>query len=495
MASFIERYHELTKYDPQTIDRLGSVRWTEQPSPYKEIAGQESIDLKPYLGFLRDTDPARWIELGLRPGGDPDLAMLARISWFAAGINAMIPALGRPVYLRATPSAGGLYPTELYWAVWDLPGIEPGLYLFHPLQMALVPVWRGDFRRDVASIFGHHPSVEPSRAVAIATTLFARGAWRYKERAYRRMLLDAGHLLGNLAEAAVAEGLDAVPLSGFVDASLSDLLFLDPEEEVPLYGVAIGGALPPGNGGSARSPRPPDDLLRVPEGVPFQLHAHRLGAIAELPLERLPQEPCAAPLRPGLDYQPLPEPGGLVVDFHPISARRRSCRAYRRGRVPVELFAEVLRWAWKPLIGRPSLGTQDRWLDTWIAVHAVEGLEDGVWHYDPAGHALARVRSGLFRAECASICLGQELGSESVATFFHTSPLAKAVEACGERVYRALCLDAGHIGQRLNLAAAAAGLGFSGIGGYFDDLANELLELPRSEAVLYVSTLGLPAAE
>ena len=60
-------------------------------------------------------------------------------------------------------------------------------------------------------------------------------------------------------------------------------------------------------------------------------------------------------------------------------------------------------------------------------------------------------------------------------------------------MYRYLHLDAGHLGQRLNLAAIRLDLGVSGIAGFFDDRVNEVLGIPDDEAVLYITTLGRPA--
>ncbi|MEL7523030.1 MAG: nitroreductase family protein, partial [Cyanobacteria bacterium J06553_1] len=56
-----------------------------------------------------------------------------------------------------------------------------------------------------------------------------------------------------------------------------------------------------------------------------------------------------------------------------------------------------------------------------------------------------------------------------------------------------LHMDAGHLGQRLNLAATRRNLGVSGIAGFFDDQVNELLSIPAEEAVLYVTTVGQKA--
>jgi nitroreductase len=53
-------------------------------------------------------------------------------------------------------------------------------------------------------------------------------------------------------------------------------------------------------------------------------------------------------------------------------------------------------------------------------------------------------------------------------------------------------MDAGHLGQRINVAAVKLGLGASGIGGFFDDQVNQVLGIPEDEAVLYITTLGRP---
>ncbi|GAB1542891.1 hypothetical protein NUACC21_55650 [Scytonema sp. NUACC21] len=88
--------------------------------------------------------------------------------------------------------------------------------------------------------------------------------------------------------------------------------------------------------------------------------------------------------------------------------------------------------------------------------------------------------------------MGQDLGRDAAAVVFHTSDLKSSVAQYGDRVYRYLHMDAGHLGQRLNLGAIHLGLGVSGIGGFFDDNVNEVLGIPADEAVLYVTTLGRP---
>jgi SagB-type dehydrogenase family enzyme len=105
---------------------------------------------------------------------------------------------------------------------------------------------------------------------------------------------------------------------------------------------------------------------------------------------------------------------------------------------------------------------------------------------------LRQVRFKNFRREVHFLCLGQELGRDAGAVLFHTADLNMGITQYGDRVYRYLHLDAGHLGQRLNLAAIGLNLGVSGIGGFFDDQVNEVLGIPEDEAVLYITTLGKP---
>jgi SagB-type dehydrogenase family enzyme len=123
-------------------------------------------------------------------------------------------------------------------------------------------------------------------------------------------------------------------------------------------------------------------------------------------------------------------------------------------------------------------------------VSGVSGLEEGCYYYAPQAQELRQIRFKNFRRELHYLCLGQDLGRDAAAVVFHTADLRAAIERFGDRAYRYLHLDAGHLGQRLNLAAAHLGLGVSGIAGFFDDQVNQVLSIPDDEAVLYITTLG-----
>jgi SagB-type dehydrogenase family enzyme len=148
------------------------------------------------------------------------------------------PAIG-PQF-RAVPSGGGLYPLELFAFAWRVDELQPGLYHFDPLRRVLEIVRVGDLTAELASatIF---PDPATSCAVFLAVTaVFWRTRFKYGLRGYRFALLEAGHLVQNALLAATAFGLAAVPLAGFFDARMDELLGVDGVEESTLYAVALG---------------------------------------------------------------------------------------------------------------------------------------------------------------------------------------------------------------------------------------------------------------
>lgn len=508
MPSFTARYHELTKYRPETIDRLGGVRWDEQPEPFKDVPEGRHIDLVPHLkaifaaeGAVDGDNPVA----GNVPGPSSAagfsagiLPALARLAHGTLGLTARLSGGGNDVFLRAAPSAGGLYPTELYFAVRAFPGLPAGVYHYHARRSALVPVWEGDFSADLRHHFLGHPAVAASGCVALFTGTYARSAWRYKERAYRRILLDTGHAAANLLELAAAAGLDAVMLGGFRDAGLEELLFLGRKEEFPLLGVALGprGTLPPA-GGQRPGPPPEVAVARAEAGDPMMVQQNACERIG--PEDGL-RDPVPSP--PGPELPPVP------LNPLPVILRRRSTRRFDAS-APVSLDAalDLLRFAYGTAVASEASGANDpsdregyplldrELLGHHVVAFAIEGLEPGVYAFDPGALTLTPLREGDFRADLHAVSLGQDLASDCAFALIHTVDVEALVETYGDRGYRYACMECGMIGERLQLRAVQRGLGSSGIGGYYDDLANELLGLPLSHGILYITVTGVPGEQ
>ena len=72
------------------------------------------------------------------------------------------------------------------------------------------------------------------------TAVFARSVWKYRQRAYRYVYLDAGHVAQNLLLAATGLDLVACPIAAFYDDEVGQMLGVDGETEAPLYMAAVG---------------------------------------------------------------------------------------------------------------------------------------------------------------------------------------------------------------------------------------------------------------
>ncbi len=498
VPSFTERYHELTKYRPETIDRLGGARWADQPEPFKDVPPEgRSIDLIPHLqDIFKDVEsPLDPLHPWLR---DAALPTLTRLLHCTLGLTARLSGAGDSegdfdMFLRAAPSAGGLYPTEVYVTVRNQPDLPAGIYHYHSRRSALIPVWEGDFFADLRHHFLDHPAVAAADCVFLFTGLYGRSAWRYKERAYRRILLDTGHAAANLLEMSTALGLDAVLLGGFIDEGLEELLFLGRKEECPVLGVAIGpgGSLAP-SGGQRPGPPPeqavmraePEDSMQVQQNACERIGPRDTGASLRAPIP-VPQRAAAG----------IPEHGGFAA-FNTQTAilGRRSTRRFTGGMVTWGEAEDALRFAFRvPGASQEAPTLLSRGVVRYHVVSfAVEGLADGVHEFDPGTSALTLRRDGDFRGDMHAVSLGQDIASDCAFAIVYTADMEALVSLYGDRGYRYACMDCGMIGERIQLWAGHRGLGSSGIGGYYDDLANEMLDLPLTHGVLYLTVVGVP---
>lgn len=152
---------------------------------------------------------------------------LGQLLWAAQGVT---DAEGR----RTAPSAGGLYPLEVYAVTSD------AVFHYLPDAHALRAVQQGDRRAELGRAALDQPAVSDAPAVIVLTGVTSRTSGKYgAQRAIRYVQLEAGHAAQNLLLEAVALGLGAVPIGAFDDAQVQRVLVL-PAEEVPLYLLPVG---------------------------------------------------------------------------------------------------------------------------------------------------------------------------------------------------------------------------------------------------------------
>ncbi len=503
MNSIAYYYHQRTKYDPETIANKGkSLDWAKQPIPYKEYKIGQIFDLKPYLSQEKTEDAQPYDEEWLR------LSLLLLCSY---GLTAQLQTIyGDPIYLRAAPSAGGLYPAEVYLISRGTPWLPAGLYNYQVATHSVIHFWENTVWSQLQAACFNHPALKENQIALVTTAVFERSAWRYEDRAYRRVFLDTGHLLGNIELAAASNKYKAHFIGGFCDQAINDLLYLDGNVEAAIAVVSLLDITKNSYTDIvAPTAFPSQTVTEYPEIADGKLlnYLHQTTSIDAEPakidvkietpsLEDKYNFPFCSKI--STVSQDTIDWGDQLSELENTILQRRSTRSYTGEDLTLDELKYLLNFTYQPqdyveqgLDGAPDYFALDL-LETFIAVSGVQDLEAGCYYYAPQAQELRQIRFKNFRRELHYLCLGQELGRDAAAIVFHTADLTKAIAKYGDRVYRYLHMDAGHLGQRLNLAAIRLKLGVSGIGGFFDDRVNQVLDIPQEEAVIYLTTLGRP---
>ena len=233
-----DRFQELTKYGR---GRSGGgpdrSRLAEPFKSYPEALARVDLpDLSP------DSGSSLWKTLGQRRSRRDyaresiSLETLARLVWATQGVTARTSGF----LLRTAPSAGGLYPIETYLVVHRVEGLEPGLYHLDVQGQALELLAAGNLEREILSAALNQEMCASAPVVFIWTAVKARAKWKYGERAYRYIYLDAGHICENLYLAAEDLGLGCCGIGAFVDDEVNHLLRVDGETEIAVY-LAVAG--------------------------------------------------------------------------------------------------------------------------------------------------------------------------------------------------------------------------------------------------------------
>jgi SagB-type dehydrogenase family enzyme len=147
---------------------------------------------------------------------------------------------GIEIDVRTVPSAGGLYPLELYILADHVEGLPQGLYHYARLEHALVPLRMQVRSSDLDRVMLLPELVDGAAAVVFVAAVFDRTLHKYAARGYRYVLLEAGHAAQNGCLRATELGLGSLCLGGFRDAGANRLLELDPRCEGVVYSVAVG---------------------------------------------------------------------------------------------------------------------------------------------------------------------------------------------------------------------------------------------------------------
>lgn len=149
------------------------------------------------------------------------------------------PGVG-PVHLRGVPSAGALFPLEVYPLVQHVDSLAPGLYHYNVLHHSMEAVRGPDPPGELSAALANQNYVDSAGVVFFLTAVFARTQAKYGPRGYRHLLLEAGHVGQSLCLLAAEAGLASLCIGGFPDSRLNAFLGADGLREAAVYAVGVG---------------------------------------------------------------------------------------------------------------------------------------------------------------------------------------------------------------------------------------------------------------
>lgn len=204
----------------RSADAAKPMKMIDLPSP--RTTGR--LSLEELLGARRSvrefsTEPLR-------------LEALSQLLWAAQGI-------ADPRGFRTAPSAGALYPLEVYVVVGRLHGLEAGVYRYSPCRHGLALVRAKDLRGVLAAAALGQEPIETAPLSLVIAAVPARTRRKYHDRGERYVHIEAGHAAQNVLLQALALGLGAVVVGAFDDDDVGKVLQLPPGE-IPLCILPIG---------------------------------------------------------------------------------------------------------------------------------------------------------------------------------------------------------------------------------------------------------------
>uniref|UniRef100_A0A7V3YFT6 SagB/ThcOx family dehydrogenase n=1 Tax=Candidatus Caldatribacterium californiense TaxID=1454726 RepID=A0A7V3YFT6_9BACT len=161
------------------------------------------------------------------------LPEIAQLLWVAQGVT------DRAQGFRTAPSAGALYPLEVYIVTGEVEGLLPGVYRYLPGEHALSRVLEGDRREELYGVALFQRWIREAPVVLVFTAVYERTTRKYGERGIRYVHMEAGHAAQNVYLQAEALGLGTVVVGAFQDEGVKKVLNL-PLSEHPLYLMPVG---------------------------------------------------------------------------------------------------------------------------------------------------------------------------------------------------------------------------------------------------------------
>lgn len=243
-------FHFMTKDAPYapggelSAGARAAILATAPPAPFKDPAGEGRIELPvcswpddAYCNALRGRRTCRGFSS--EPLGLAVLAQLLHATW---GVQAYVQSEDfGTLPVKTSPSGGARHPVEVYVMALRVDGLAPGVYHYHPRDHALYRLAAAASGAKARAWCADQPWVSEAAALFVMTGVFERVMWKYRHpRAYRIVLLDAGHLGQTFCLTATWLGLGAFSTAALADSLIERDLELDGIAESALYVTGCG---------------------------------------------------------------------------------------------------------------------------------------------------------------------------------------------------------------------------------------------------------------
>ncbi|MBB6677471.1 AMP-binding protein [Cohnella lubricantis] len=373
----------------------------------------------------------------------------------------------------SVPSAGGCYPFEVYAVVRSLEGIEPGVYAYSPLHAALYRV------SDLEHRFLLEESLlEEDRGSAFHIVLSVvpwRSCWKYSYRGYRYSLLDSGHLLANFQFVLQSLNLTFTSYAHVRTPYIKTLLRLDKLEEPvslisvhdPMGEATVSSSEPGYDGQEANYSRP----------ITTDTGHQQFDWTPLLRYQEAVRRTTKEPQREWLASCPRTTLGQDIGRLSELIVQRRSCSAFLPVPLPEEDWGRLLSF----------LSDLPYPYQLFVILHKSSSTAPGLYQVDLG--RLIPIGEGDYREQSGRICFNQEFVCEASAVYFMAFDTSKLSGQPAWSLQRTL-IEAGCLGQAMYLKCREMGIGYSSIGGYYEDGVRQLFGLPPEMEIFYAGVLG-----
>jgi len=366
-----------------------------------------------------------------------------------AGLTAKKTYPGGEYSLRINPSAGALYPNELYFQVRGVEGVENGIYHYEVSSSSITLLQKIVDDEGLEPYMGYKTAMKGY--LFLISAIYYRSSWKWN-RAFRYCLLDAGHLLGSIEASALLKP-HAVQVIYTIDREKLNRMFGFEKQEWFLSGLVMA------------VPVKGQEVKAIEFELPFVDGSRTFKQntiIEEAYEESMLIEGCKKELSaPKFSYND--------IKLKETIFSRRSQRGFKEGAITKGQFNYIM-----DAIHQPVLSDCNEEVTVYVVLNRVLDMPLGLYKN---GEYL---KYGDFGNHAGYLSLEQySLSTQGAVAFFLTSKAKN---------YQALYQKAGIIGHRLYIASLYLGIGCSGIGAYYDDEVNRFVE--NDEMVLYALAIG-----